>query len=145
MTVEIRLLGPREGSALQSLAPEVFDHPVDPRLAAEFLAHPRHHLAVALDRGTVVGMASGVHYVHPDKRPQLFINEVGVSPGHRGRGVGRRLVRALCDRGNELGCTEAWVLTDPENAAARRMYAAAGGEESPPQVMVTFPLGGAAA
>ena len=139
------MLGPNDGSVLENIAPEVFDYAIDPRLAAEFLADPRHHLAVALDRGTVVGMASGVHYVHPDKQPELWINEVGVAPTHQGRGVGRGVVRALCDHGRALGCTEAWVLTDPENTAARRMYAAAGGEESPLQVMVTFRLGGSAA
>jgi hypothetical protein len=33
---------------------------------------------------TVVGFASAVHYVHPDKAPELWINEVGVAePGDR--------------------------------------------------------------
>jgi len=145
VSIEIRILRPDEGSVLENVAPEVFDHAVDPRLAAEFLADPRHHLVVALDGGRVVGMASGVHYVHPDKQPELWINEVGVAPSHQGQGAGTGLVRALCAHGQALGCAEAWVLTDPENTTARRMYASAGGEESPPQVMVTFRLGHSAA
>ena len=71
-------------------------------------------------------MASGVHYVHPDKAPQLFVNEVGVSASHRGKGIGRLMLQRLVERATELGCTEAWVLTDEDNAPANRLYAAAG-------------------
>ena len=70
----IRLLGPGESAVLDRVADCVFDNPVDPRWAAEFFADPRHHLAVALDGGVVIGMASAVHYVHPDKPPQLWVN-----------------------------------------------------------------------
>jgi hypothetical protein len=73
----IRLLGPGEAAVLDRVAEGVFDNPVGPRWAAEFFADPRHHLAVALDGGVVIGMASAVHYVHPDKPPQLWVNEVG--------------------------------------------------------------------
>jgi len=139
MEIEIRILGAGDADVLARLAPDVFDHGIDPRWSAEFLADPRHHLAVAVDAGTVVGMASAVHYVHPDKRPELWINEVGVAATHRERGIGRRLLQALFVRARALGCAEAWVLTDDENTAARRLYAAAGGAESP-QVMVTFTL-----
>jgi GNAT superfamily N-acetyltransferase len=138
--VEIRLLGPGDGSVLTRVAPDVFDHPVAPRWSTEFLSDPRHHLAVALDGDIVVGMASAVHYVHPDKAPQLWINEVGVAPTHQGRGVGRQILEALLARGRALGCTEAWVLTDEANMAARRLYAAAGGVATG-TLMYTFRLG----
>ena len=73
MSPTIRLLGPENASLLDRVAPEVFDNPIDPRQTAEFLADRRHHLAVALDGDLVVGMASAVHYVHPDKPPELWI------------------------------------------------------------------------
>lgn len=139
MTLDIRLLGAGDIDVLARVAPDVFDFAIDPRWSAEFLADARHHLAVAIDHGTVVGMASGVHYVHPDKPPALWINEVGVAGTHQGQGLGRRLVRALVEHGRTLGCTEAWVLTDRTNAAARRSYAAAGGvEDEGDTVMITF-------
>jgi GNAT superfamily N-acetyltransferase len=137
----VRVVGRGDAVVLDRVAPGVFDHDVDPRWTAEFLADPRHHLAVALDAETVVGMASAVHYVHPDKPPQLFVNEVGVAPSHQGQGIGRRLMEALLDHARALGCREAWVLTDYDNAAARRLYAAAGGEEATePTLMVSFRL-----
>ena len=139
--IVIRVLGSDESHVLDSLAPGVFDHGIDPRWRAEFFADPRHHLVVAIDDGRVVGMASGVHYVHPDKAPELWINEVGVSETHQGQGIGRRLLAVLLEHAVSLGCGEAWVLTSPNNAPAVRMYAAAGGVVGDePTVMFTFPL-----
>ena len=127
MTITVRVLGSDEAHVLDNVAANVFDNDVDPRWCAEFFADARHHLVVALDGDIVVGMASGVHYVHPDKPPELWINEVGVAPTHEGRGIGRRLVAALVAHGEGLGCVGAWVLTSPTNEAAQRMYRAAGG------------------
>jgi aminoglycoside 6'-N-acetyltransferase I len=89
----------------------------------------------------VVAFASGVHYVHPDKPPELWINEVGVAPTFQGRGLGKAVVQALLEHAKRLGCREAWVLTDRSNHAAMRLYASAGGEEaSGDHVMFNFPL-----
>jgi aminoglycoside 6'-N-acetyltransferase I len=141
VTIEIRILLADDAWVLERVADDVFDRQIDPGWSAEFLADPRHHLAVAMDGEIVVGMASAVHYVHPDKPPQLFINEVAVARTHQGRGIGRHLLDALLDRGRELGCSEAWVLTDESNSIARKLYASAGGlVGSEPTIMYTFPL-----
>jgi len=138
--IEVRVLGPGDLAVLDRVA-DVFDRPVHPRWAAEFLADPRHHLAVALADGTVVGMASAVHYVHPDKPPELWINEVGVDSAYRNRGIGRQVLAALFARGRALGCETAWVGTEVSNAPARALYRAAGGtEDAEPFVSVTFDL-----
>jgi ribosomal protein S18 acetylase RimI-like enzyme len=140
-SVSICMLGPNDAGVLDNVAPGVFDNPVDARLTEEFLADLRHHIAVAIDDGRVVGMATAVHYVHPDKAAQLFVNEVGVAATHRRLGIGRALMAALLAKGKALGCTEAWVGTEPDNAAARGLYAAAGGTEVPePFILVSFPL-----
>lgn len=141
MEVAIRVLGRDDLAVLDSVAPEVFDGPVNQRWAQEFLADPRHHLAVAIVEGRVVGMASGVHYLHPDKAPELWVNEVGVAPTHQNKGIGRRLLQALFARGRELGCTQGWVGTEVANAAARSLYRTVGGiEDAEPFVLVTFNL-----
>jgi aminoglycoside 6'-N-acetyltransferase I len=80
-----------------------------------------------------------VHYVHPDKPPELWVNEVGVAPSHQGHGIGRSLLRALFAHGRALGCAEAWLGTEESNAAARRLYASVGGEEGM-MVYVSFDL-----
>jgi ribosomal protein S18 acetylase RimI-like enzyme len=126
--IEVRILAPNDAQLLTRVAPGVFDHEVDPSLAAEFLGDARHHLAVAIDADHVVGMASAVHYVHPDKAPQLFVNEVGVAASHRQRGIGKRLLDCLMRTAEDVGCTEAWVLTDRGNDGARRLYETAGAD-----------------
>jgi GNAT superfamily N-acetyltransferase len=127
----VRLLGPGDADLLADPADDVFDDAVVPALAAEFLADPRHHLAAAVADGRIIGFASGVHYVHPDKPAQMFINEVGVAGPWQRRGVGRAVMAALLTQARALGCREAWVLTDDDNVAARGLYAAAGGSDAP--------------
>ena len=126
-TPTIRLLGPGDIAVLESVADDVFDEDINPRWAAEFLHDPRHHMVVALLGNQVIGMASAVHYVHPDKPPELWVNEIGVSPPYQQRGIGKQLVAALFARGRELGCKEAWLGTEESNTAARRLYASVGG------------------
>lgn len=125
---ETFLVTAANAAALQHVAPQVFDGPVDPRWAAEFLTDARHHLVVAVENDIVVGMVSAVHYVHPDKAPQLWINELGVAPSHQRRGIGLALVSRMLAHGRSLGCTEAWVGTEVDNVAARALYERAGGE-----------------
>lgn len=142
MALTYRILHRDEEHALDRVHPDVFDGPIQPGPFREFLEDPRHHLAIATeDSETVVGMASAVHFVHPDKPPQLFINEVGVAGPYRNRGVGSRLLRELLDRGRQLGCTISWVATESENEAARALYRKVGGLEAPESVvMYTFDL-----
>ena len=135
------MLGNDDRAVLDHVAPDVFDHAVDPGWTAEFFSDSRHHLAVALDGNLVVGFVSAVHYVHPDKPPELWINEVGVAPSHHRQGLGRRLLSAMLEHGASLGCVQAWVLTSPTNTAAQRLYQAAGGQaETEPSVLFEFQL-----
>ena len=55
--------------------------------------------------------------------------------------MGKALLRALFQRGRELECGEAWVLTDRDNLAAQRLYESVGGiEPSRETVMYSFSL-----
>ena len=148
MSCEIRVLGPGDEALLSDAVPGVFDHAVVPALAREFLADPRHHIAVAVVDGRVVGFASAVHYVHPDKPAELWINEVGLALAFRRRGLGRQLLQTLFRLGTALGCAEAWVLTDRANLGAQALYASVGGTEGVggsggdnPIIGYSFPLG----
>lgn len=135
MTATVRVLEAHEAKVLLDVAEGVFDHPLLPEALTDFFQEPRHNIAVALDGRQGVGMATGVQYVHPDKRPELFVNEVGVADAYQGRGLGRQLVQTLLTHARSLGCVAAWVLTEADNTAARRLYASCGGEEQPGAVM----------
>jgi GNAT superfamily N-acetyltransferase len=118
MATEIKILREGDEAVLTRVAPPgLFDNEVSRGLTEEFLGDARHHLAVAIENDLVAGFASAVHYIHSDKRPDLWFNEVAVSPTHQGRGLGKALLSALFEAGRGLGRGEAWVLTDRPNAA----------------------------
>jgi ribosomal protein S18 acetylase RimI-like enzyme len=142
MPIEIKLLRSGDEAQLERVAPGVFDEPLDAKATRAFLADHRHHLAVAIDDGHVVGFVSAVLYVHPDKpRPELWINEVAVASNYRRRGAGKAMLSALLAFAQSAGCSEAWVLTDRRNDAAMRLYSSLGGDAaSEDTVMFTFRL-----
>jgi len=139
--VTLHVVTAENAHLLDRVAPGVFDHEVRPELLSEFLANPMNHIVVAVSGGTVVGMATGISYVHPDKPLQLFVNEVGVADAYRRQGIGRGLVDLLLARGERIGCTEAWVATEVSNAAARALYTSTGGvEDEELAVVYTYEL-----
>ncbi len=121
-----------ENAALfEHIAPDVFDNPIDPVQLSAFLADPRHVMLLAVERGAVVGMASAVEYFHPDKPPQLWVNEVGVASTHRRRGIGRALVEAVVGAGQKRGCSCAWLGTETDNTAGKACFDSLSGGETP--------------
>jgi ribosomal protein S18 acetylase RimI-like enzyme len=143
IAIEIKILRHGDQRILMNVAAELFDNPIDADLTREFLEDPRHHIAVAVDDGLVVGFASGVHYIHPDKPPELWINEVGLAPAQRRRGLGKAVLRTLLEVGRAHRCKVAWVLTDRSNVAAMALYSSVGGTEgaddaSPSDVMIGY-------
>lgn len=135
----LRVLSPADISLLLNAADDVFDYTVNESYAREFLDDPRHHIVAALVDGVVIGFASAVHYIHPDKPPELWINEVGVAAPHQGRGIAKAILKEMVRLGNELGCANAWVLTDKNNIAANGLYRSVGGKFSEEEtVMYVF-------
>jgi aminoglycoside 6'-N-acetyltransferase I len=131
MSIEIRLLASGDEPLLDRVADDVFDNRVEAKWTRRFFDAANHHIVVAIDDGVVVGMTTAVDYVHPDKAPQLWINEVGVGTSHRGRGIAKQMLERMLALGRELECTEAWLGTEATNEPARRLYAGAGGSAEP--------------
>jgi ribosomal protein S18 acetylase RimI-like enzyme len=123
----VRLLGPADAALLRNAEPEAFDRPMNERWSNAFLNDPHHHLVVALVGGRVVGSASAVRHLHPDRPPQLFVLELAVSHPHRQRGIAKAMLQALLEHGRSRGCTQARVAAEQANLAARALYASAGG------------------
>ena len=118
-----------------------FDFDVLEDETRRFLADKRHHLLLGYVDEAPAGFLSAVEVFHPDKRPELFLNEIAVIPEMRRRGVGRALIDELGRLGRERGCVNIWVLTDEANTPAMRMYASAGGRwDDSCQVMFEYDL-----
>lgn len=136
--ITIRILGPGDAAVLDRVAEGVFDGPVRPDQAAFFLGSSAHVIAVALVGDLVIGMATGVLYLHPDKLPQLWISEVGTGDDWRRRGAARGTVQALLDLAQARGWQTPFLLTEAENTPARALYRAMGGAEEAGKVLYTF-------
>jgi ribosomal protein S18 acetylase RimI-like enzyme len=120
---------------------DAFDNRVLPDETRRFLEDERHHLLLGYVGDRPAGFLSAVEVFHPDKRSELFLNEVAVIEGTRRRGVARALVDELKRIGHERGCASMWVLTDEDNAAAMRLYRSTGGDwNGDPSVMFEYTL-----
>ncbi len=115
--MQIILTGPNDAPLFDNLHEDVFDAPPQPELLQSYLADPRLHMAVAVVDRQIVGTISGMHYHHPDKPPQMWINELGVAEPFRRRGIATALVRSLSEHARTLACTEIWVVADPTDMA----------------------------
>jgi len=129
VSIEIRVLSEADAAVLDNVATDVFDFDIKPDMARRFLADPAHHIVVAIEDGTVVGMATGNDYLHPDKPVMFWVNEMGVAPSHQRRGIGKKLLRRILDLAKEMGREEAWLGTELDNVAARALYKSLDGEE----------------
>lgn len=131
MSIEIVRLNTANAELLKDIAPEVFDHEINPQYLEAFLGDPRHIMYLAVDNQVVVGMASAVEYFHPDKPPQLWINEVGVALSYRKRGIGRQLVQKLVASAKDRGCVFAWLGTNTDNVAAQACFSSVPAVKTP--------------
>lgn len=138
MEITIRRLFQDDDSVFDRVAPDVFDLAVDRRRLSAYLGAPGHYMIVALAGGEIVGQCAAVVHRHPDKPTELYIDEVGVTPALRRRGIARRMLDAMFALGRELGCEEAWVGTEPDNIAARALYETASPPPEPAETFVMY-------
>jgi ribosomal protein S18 acetylase RimI-like enzyme len=120
--LEIRRVGPDDVTLFDRVAPDVFDAPIDAGRLAAYLREPNHCMLVAMRDCEVVGQVAAMIHRHPDKPTELYIGEVGVTPALHRQGIARRMLDAMLALGKNLGCEEAWVGTEPDNAPARALY-----------------------
>ncbi|GGL88273.1 GNAT family N-acetyltransferase [Nakamurella endophytica] len=138
--MQVRRLGPDDAAAATEVC-RLFDlrGRLDP---SRFLARDDVHLLVAEIDGRPVGWVYGQELLHPDGEVTALLYSLDVAAGARRQGVGRALTERFVDVVRRRGCSEAWVLTEPDNAAAQATYRSAGGRpEDEPSVMLVWTLG----
>jgi ribosomal protein S18 acetylase RimI-like enzyme len=109
-------------------AARLFDDP--PKLAASraYLQDERNVFLLAEEGRTAVGFLRATELPQlKSRRPQMFLYEISVASASRRTGVGRRLVLWLLRYCRARRFEEVFVLTDPANTAAVRLYETAGG------------------
>jgi aminoglycoside 6'-N-acetyltransferase I len=138
--ISLQRITASNAALLNDVANDVFDDIIDAARVWAFLARPEHLLIVAVaeqpsGRPLVVGQIAAMLHHHVDAAPDLYIDNLGVAPDFRRRGIARELVEAVMALGRSLGGDEAWVLTEADNDAARALYRERGAEA---QAVVMF-------
>ncbi len=121
--VELRVLGPGDEAIVERLATR------EPRTA--LLQDPRTIFLVAFDGDEPAGFV--LAYELPRRHGfnvTLIVYEVEVDDAHRRQGIATGLLRELERIARRRGIEEAFVLTEPDNVAANRLYESAGGTRS---------------
>jgi ribosomal protein S18 acetylase RimI-like enzyme len=123
MSIEIRRITAHDTALFERIAEDVFDEPIVPARLAAYLKNPANLMVLALVNGEVIGQVAAVLHQHPDKPTELYVDEVGVTPRFQQQGVAKQMMQEMLVWGRERGCEEAWLGTEPENVAARGLYA----------------------
>lgn len=89
------------------LAEFSLDGGILPRTLADLYGQLRDYLVFREDRGPIIGVAA----LHICWAGLGEIRSVAVSPEHRGRGIGSRLVKICLGEARDLGLSEVFLLT----------------------------------
>jgi aminoglycoside 6'-N-acetyltransferase I len=122
MSFTLKRMSADDEASFSSIAPEVFDEPVDPARLRAYLRTSGHMMVLAIEGDTIVGQCAGVIHRHPDKPTELYVDEVGTASTRRRQGIARAMLKELFAWGSELGCEEAWLGTEIDNVEANALY-----------------------
>ncbi len=89
-----------------------------------FVLYQHHHLSpdlllVAREDEEVIGYALGAVSTRTDAG---WVLSLAVDPDHRGKGAARRLLTALVEHLQAMGCREVLLHVAPANTTARGLY-----------------------
>ena len=132
----LRPARPGDLPAMVALLGELFavepDYRIDPavqRRGLELLLQDRlRRTAIVAEAGALpLGMVTGQLVISTaEGAPSVWVEDLVVTAGARGGGVGRRLLEAVESWGRARGATRLQLLADRDNARALRFYAGRG-------------------
>ena len=111
------------------IADDVFDRPLRRHRLAVFLDDPGHVLLCAVAENAVIGQLRAIIHHHPDRPDDCYVDNLGVAPDWKRRGVATALWREARRIAEEKACRDIWVATEADNAEALGFYARMGLEE----------------
>lgn len=131
LAFDIHPISDANSALLDMVAPDVFDSPIHPQMLAAFCNQPGHFLAVATIDRLVVGQVRAILHLSPDEPAVLYIDNLGVTPKHKRKGIARALMQSALEWGHARGARSFWVATEIDNAEARAFYASLSLDEQP--------------
>ena len=95
---------------------------MSPRMSSTTRSKQIMSLRLVVADGTVVGQLQAMIHRHPDTAPELYIDNLGVTPAFQRRGVATRLFEDVIAHGRKRGCDRYWVGTESDNEPAKQLY-----------------------
>ncbi len=120
-SVTVRLLG-RGDEALIHAAADLFDDTPLPDQTQAFLASERDFIWVAFLGEEAVGFVSATVLIHPDKKPHIFVNELGVDDDHRRKGIGSKLMAEAVGFARSKKMIPLWLAAEGDDDLANSFY-----------------------
>ncbi len=111
-----------DSALFESVAYGVFDRAISVERVKEYLADAGHFIVVAVADNKIVGQVAAVIHRHPDKAPDLYLDEVGVADDYLRRGIATKLVERAIEEAVTRGCVGCWLATENGNVAAQALY-----------------------
>src|SRR3954454_22433276 len=97
------------------------------RLVSGLREHPTTMILVAYKREEPIGIAVCFRgFSTFAAQPLMNIHDLAILPGHRGEGIGTRLLKAVEHKARELDCCKLTLEVQENNSRARAVYEAAG-------------------
>ncbi len=94
----------------------------------QMLARNDFHVIVALENNRLIGGLTAYEMkMFKRETTEMFLYEIEVAETHRQMGIGKALIEFLKKICAEKGILEMFVGTEKDNTAARKLYAATGG------------------
>lgn len=122
MAIAIHSVTAENTDLLARVAEDVFDGEITPDRLGWFLAAPGHVMFVAVEADQVVGQIRGMVHLQPDRASDLYIDNLGVAPSHKRRGIATMLIAALIAWAKAQGCISVWLATETDNDEAIGLY-----------------------
>lgn len=128
-TITITRITDANTDLLNRIAADVFDAPFRDEWIAQVTSRPDHMLFVALDPADgdrIVGQCLAMLLYGPDRAPALYVDNLGVTPSHRRRGIARRLMDQVTTVARESEAKSLWLGAEPTSDTALPFYHAIG-------------------
>ncbi|NOX52794.1 MAG: GNAT family N-acetyltransferase [Gammaproteobacteria bacterium] len=124
--IEITHLDETNLDLLDGVDPELFDEDVRLQLVKEVVKDRGHIMLLAINEGSVIGQVLGNVHKHIDKHTELYIDDLAVADNYLRQGVASLLVRGIIEIGRQRGCKQVWIVTEPDNEPANKLYESLG-------------------
>ena len=114
----IRSAKPSDAAWIAELEQQLFSDAWSEKMITDCLLKGYYRVLVCVDRSDMVlGYLISTHVAGESE-----LLRIGVDPEHRGRGYGKRLMRAFVQACEEGDCPEAFLEVRASNASAIRLY-----------------------